>query len=183
MSVTVKVISVTVGLGSTFNNPYERFHNLRPSVSIDAVVDPDATTEELVRVTHELQRDVSALLWNERRQLLQDCKDINLFQIKREQVHELKRRKKRLQDSICQAFKHAVPASLDDLPRQSDDVAGETLNANVEGWRKDVDQITTTVETELVNLEVIADRLTVSQAWSNPVLFPEESDDEHNGYD
>ena len=66
-----KIIEITIGLATSFNNPFESFSNFKPSVQLKAIV---ADGEDPNRVAIDLQAKVGDLLATERHRILDGLK-------------------------------------------------------------------------------------------------------------
>ena len=61
---------VTVGLGTSFNHPYEQFGNFKPHVTIKQTL---SEGDELKKTVRQLQRDVYEILIAEKKRILDLC--------------------------------------------------------------------------------------------------------------
>lgn len=66
-----KIIEITIGLATSFNNPFESYSNFKPSVQLKATV---AEGEYVAGAVAELQAMAGSLLSQERRRILDGLK-------------------------------------------------------------------------------------------------------------
>lgn len=68
------VVEVSVGLGSSFNDPTENFSNYKPHVSMTAEISGSENHKKVIR---QLQRDVYDVLIVEKKRILNLCHERN----------------------------------------------------------------------------------------------------------
>ena len=72
----MKITEVTVNAGRTFNNPYEQYANLRPSVTLKATLDAD---EDPIAATKALQVQAETLVEDHKTRLLVDLDKLHSY--------------------------------------------------------------------------------------------------------
>lgn len=94
----MKINTITVTAGRTFNHPHEQYSNLRPEVSMTATLDDG---EDAAKATRELQAKAEQIVEDHKRGLLTSIEE--LYQLTERQAEmrglqqELERAQKRLE--------------------------------------------------------------------------------------
>lgn len=84
----MRVNEVTVSAGRTFSHPYEEYSNLRPGVTIRAVLDPE---EDFVAVTRELQAKAEDLVERHKEAMLHSLRQIHTLSAAQRRLASLER--------------------------------------------------------------------------------------------
>ena len=94
----MKINTITVTAGRTFNHPYEQYSNLRPEVVLTATLDEG---EDSSAATRDLQQRAEGLVEDHKRSLLHSIEELYQLTQKQAEVRglqtELNRAQKRLE--------------------------------------------------------------------------------------
>jgi len=117
----MKIQTIQVSAGRTFNHPHESYSNLRPSVTLIATVDDG---EDAVAAAKALQAQAEQLVEDHKQGLLKSLEDLfDLTERQREMVQlksQLETAQARL-DQIRQAHPQLTQGTLAESPHQKDD--------------------------------------------------------------
>jgi hypothetical protein len=132
----MKVVEVTVSAGRTFNHPYESYSNLRPNVTLKAVLEGD---EDYAAAVQTLQAKAEALVEDHKQHMLRS-------------LHELERLGRYQQE--VQSLEHSIRQSQERLDRLRQDTHALTAGPSTE----------TPLEV-LKPLDIIDDREEPEERW------------------
>jgi len=132
----MKVVEVTVSAGRTFNHPYESYSNLRPNVTLKAVLEGD---EDYAAAVQTLQAKAEALVEDHKQHILRS-------------LHELERLGRYQQE--VQSLEHSIRQSQERLDRLRQDTHALTAGPSTE----------TPLEV-LKPLDIIDDREEPEERW------------------
>jgi hypothetical protein len=132
----MKVVEVTVSAGRTFNHPYESYSNLRPNVTLKAVLEGD---EDYAAAVQTLQAKAEALVEDHKQHMLRS-------------LHELERFGRYQQE--VQSLEHSIRQSQERLDRLRQDTHALTAGPSTE----------TPLEV-LKPLDIIDDREEPEERW------------------
>jgi hypothetical protein len=132
----MKVVEVTVSAGRTFNHPYESYSNLRPNVTLKAVLEGD---EDYAAAVQTLQAKAEALVEDHKQHMLRS-------------LHELERLERYQQE--VQSLEHSIRQSQERLDRLRQDTHALTAGPSTE----------TPLEV-LKPLDIIDDREEPEERW------------------
>ena len=90
----MKITTITVNAGRTFNHPHEDYSKLRPSVSMTATLDEG---DDLAKATQQLQARAEQLVEDHKRSLLQSIEDLYQLSTRQAEVSGLQKELERTQ--------------------------------------------------------------------------------------
>lgn len=93
----MKINTITVTAGRTFNHPHEDYSNLRPSVSMTASLEDG---EDATKAAQELQARAEQLVEDHKRGLLQAIEDLYLLTTRQAEMRGLQRELTRAQERL-----------------------------------------------------------------------------------
>lgn len=93
----MKITSVTVSAGRTFNHPYEQYSNLRPEVTMTATLEEG---ENAVDVTKALQSTAEGLVEDHKRGLLTSIEELHKLSEYQAEVRGLQEQLQRTQNRL-----------------------------------------------------------------------------------
>lgn len=82
----MKVQEITVSAGRTFNHPYENYSNLKPHVSMTAVLDAG---DDPIECAKELQAKAESLMEDHKRIMLKQLEDLEQMSRRQQQASRL----------------------------------------------------------------------------------------------
>jgi len=132
----MKVVEVTVAAGRTFNHPFEQYSNLRPNVTLKAVLDGD---EDYAAAVQTLQAKAEALVEEHKQHMLRSLEELA--------------RLERYQQEV-QSLEHSIRQSQERLDRLRQDTHALTAGPSTE----------TPLEV-LKPLDIIDDREEPEERW------------------
>ena len=132
----MKVVEVTVAAGRTFNHPFEQYSNLRPNVTLKAVLDGD---EDYAAAVQTLQAKAEALVEEHKQHMLRSLEELE--------------RLERYQQEV-QSLEHSIRQSQERLDRLRQDTHALTAGPSTE----------TPLEV-LKPLDIIDDREEPEERW------------------
>lgn len=95
----MKIQTITVTAGRTFNHPHEDYSNLRPSVTMTATLDDG---EDPHVATRDLQQRAEGLVEDHKRSLLHSIEDLYQLTERQAEVRGLEEQLKRTQSRLNQ---------------------------------------------------------------------------------
>ena len=105
----MKINTITVHAGRTFNNPYESYSNLKPEVILTAALDEGEDAKEAVKT---LQAQAEGLVEDHKNALLKNLDDIDRMTKRQAEVSSLEQSIKRSQASLDRLRKEAADSGL-----------------------------------------------------------------------
>lgn len=84
----MQVTEVIVSAGRTFNHPYEQYANLKPHITLKAVLSPDDDPQKAIR---ELQAKAEGMVEDHKTMMLQQIKDRYNMTRQQQEVASLER--------------------------------------------------------------------------------------------
>lgn len=137
----MKVQTITVAAGRTFNHPFEQYSNLRPSVTVVAQLEEG---EDWQAATKSLQAQAEQLVEDHKRGMLKALRELNDLTEKQQELARLDRTltttQRRLEEIRSEHPQLALCTSLDEpaLSTSLDEPDADLLEANREpGYRDD----------------------------------------------
>ena len=110
----MKVTTITIKAGRTFNNPYESYSNLKPEVELVATLEDG---EDFEAATKALQAKAEGLVEDHKNALLKNLDEVDRMTKRQAEVSSLESSIKRSQASLDRLRKEAadsgVPLALD----------------------------------------------------------------------
>lgn len=93
----MQITEVIVSAGRTFNHPYENYSNLRPGVTIKAVLQEG---DDSATVIKDLQARAEELVENHKQHLLASLEELERLTKRQQEVSSLEENIKRAQDRL-----------------------------------------------------------------------------------
>lgn len=93
----MKIQTITVTAGRTFNHPHEQYSNLRPEVSMTATLEDG---EDPVKAVQELQARAEQIVEDHKRGLLGSIEELYQLNERQAEVRGLQNELKRAQDRL-----------------------------------------------------------------------------------
>lgn len=93
----MKVVEVTVAAGRTFNHPFEQYSNLRPNVTLKAVLDGD---EDYAAAVQTLQAKAEALVEEHKQHMLRSLHELARLERYQQEVQSLEQSIVRSQERL-----------------------------------------------------------------------------------
>jgi hypothetical protein len=93
----MKVVEVTVAAGRTFNHPFEQYSNLRPNVTLKAVLDGD---EDYAAAVQTLQAKAEALVEEHKQHMLRSLEELARLERSQQEVQSLEQSLVRSQERL-----------------------------------------------------------------------------------
>ncbi len=93
----MRINTITVTAGRTFNHPHEQYSNLRPEVTMTATLDEG---EDATKAAHELQARAEQIVEDHKRGLLSSIEELYQLTEKQAEVRGLQLELKRAQDRL-----------------------------------------------------------------------------------
>jgi hypothetical protein len=93
----MKVVEVTVAAGRTFNHPFEQYSNLRPNVTLKAVLDGD---EDYTAAVQTLQAKAEALVEEHKQHMLRSLHELARLERYQQEVQSLEQSLVRSQERL-----------------------------------------------------------------------------------
>lgn len=90
----MKINTITVTAGRTFNHPHEQYSNLRPEVTMTATLDDG---EDATKAAQELQARAEELVEDHKRGLLATIEELHQFTERQAEVRGLRQELERAQ--------------------------------------------------------------------------------------
>ena len=84
----MKITEIIVGAGRTFNHPYEQFSNLRPQVTIKAVLDEGDDPEQIIK---DLQAKAESMVEDHKNNMLQSLRELHTLSLRQREMAGLER--------------------------------------------------------------------------------------------
>lgn len=106
----MKINSITVTAGRTFNHPHEDYSNLRPSVSMTATLDAG---EDATKCAQELQARAEQLVEDHKRGLLASLEELYQLTTKQAEMRGLQRELSRAQERLAEIRKEHPTLQLE----------------------------------------------------------------------
>lgn len=103
----MKINTITVTAGRTFNNPHESYSNLRPEVVLTATLDEG---EDASTATRQLQAQAEGLVEDHKNALLKNLDDIAAMTRRQQEFASLETSLKRTQSQLDRLRKEADAA-------------------------------------------------------------------------
>jgi hypothetical protein len=104
----MKIHTITVTAGRTFNHPHEQYSNLRPEVTMTATLDEG---EDPTKAAHELQARAEQIVEDHKRGLLQSIEELYNLTEKQAEMRGLQKELKRAQERL-DIIRKEIPESL-----------------------------------------------------------------------
>lgn len=110
----MQVTKIVVHAGRTFNHPHESYSNLRPSVTLEATLDPG---EDPIAATKQLQAQAEQLVEDHKTNLLESIED--LYQLNEHNArvrglqHTIENAQREL-DKVRSKFPQLAPPTLEE---------------------------------------------------------------------
>jgi hypothetical protein len=95
----MKVVEVTVAAGRTFNHPFEQYSNLRPNVTLKAVLDGD---EDYAASVQTLQAKAEALVEEHKQHMLRSLHELARLERVQQEAQSLEQAIRRSQERLDQ---------------------------------------------------------------------------------
>ena len=95
----MKIKSIQVSAGRTFNHPHEDYSNLRPSVTMVAELGED---EDADQVTRQLQNRAEGLVEDHKRQLLASLEELYQLTQRQAEIRGLQRQLEQAQNRLTE---------------------------------------------------------------------------------
>lgn len=99
----MKITTITVQAGRTFNHPYESYSNLRPEVTLTAAIDPD---EDPTAAARQLQAQAERLVEDHKNALLRSLEEIEHLRQAEREVANLEEKIGAMQRSLDRARRY-----------------------------------------------------------------------------
>lgn len=109
----MKVQSITVTAGRTFNHPYEQYSNLRPEVVMTATLDDG---EDPTAAVKALQSTAEQLVEDHKNGLLKSLHELHRLTERQAEIRGLQRQLQLAQDRIDSIRKESPELELGDTP-------------------------------------------------------------------
>lgn len=111
----MKVNTITVTAGRTFNHPYESYSNLRPEVTLTASLDEG---ESAMIATKQLQAQAEQLVEDHKNNLMKSIEELHLLTERQREMKGLQLQLERAQERIEQIRKGdlSAPALPEETP-------------------------------------------------------------------
>lgn len=93
----MKIQTITVIAGRTFNHPHEQYSNLRPEVALTATLDP---ADDPAAATKELQAKAEGLVEDHKQGMLKSIEELYQLSQHQAEVRGLESQLKRAQDRL-----------------------------------------------------------------------------------
>ena len=100
----MKIQEITVHAGRTFNHPYESFLNLRPSVTINAIIKTDDDPEQCIK---ELQAKAEKLIEDHKTHMLRSLTNLYELNEAQQRISSLERQIRESQEILDKQRKFA----------------------------------------------------------------------------
>jgi hypothetical protein len=84
----MKITEIIVGAGRTFNHPYEQFSNLRPQVTIKAILDDGDDPEEVIK---DLQAKAESMVEDHKNNILQSLRELHTLSLRQREMASLEK--------------------------------------------------------------------------------------------
>jgi hypothetical protein len=119
----MKITTITVTAGRTFNHPYEQYSNLRPEVTMSATLDDGEDPHVAAR---DLQQRAEGLVEDHKASLLNSIEELHLLTERQAEMRGLEMQLKRAQDRLTEIRKENAalqlyPETTDHGPRTTND--------------------------------------------------------------
>lgn len=106
----MKINTITVTAGRTFNHPHEQYSNLRPEVSMTATLDAG---EDATKAAQELQARAEQLVEDHKRGLLGSIEELYQLTERQAEMRGLQNELKRAQDRLTEIRKEHPTLQLE----------------------------------------------------------------------
>lgn len=106
----MKINTITVTAGRTFNHPYEQYSNLRPEVTMTATLDEG---EDPSTATKELQQRAEGLVEDHKQGLLRSIEELQNLSVKQARMRGLQNELKRAQEQLDEIRKEHPQLQLE----------------------------------------------------------------------
>lgn len=93
----MKINTITVTAGRTFNHPYEQYSNLRPEVTMSATLEDG---EDAAKATKELQQRAEGLVEDHKQGLLKSIEELQTLTEKQQKIRGLQMQLKCAQEQL-----------------------------------------------------------------------------------
>lgn len=98
----MKVTEIIVGAGRTFNHPHEQFSNLRPSVTMKAILEDG---DDPTQVIKNLQAKTEGMIEDHKNTILKSLEELYDYGIKQRELACLERTLKEAQERLAEIRK------------------------------------------------------------------------------
>ncbi len=114
----MQITEITVSAGRTFNHPYEQYSNLKPYVTMKAVL---SEGEDAAAATKELQKKCEELVEDHKRNMLQSLEELRELSQRQQEMASLSAQLGRAQARLEEIRKEhpelaALPAAVEPAP-------------------------------------------------------------------
>ena len=106
----MKIQTITVTAGRTFNHPHEQYSNLRPEVTMTATLDEG---EDATRAVQELQQRAEGLVEDHKRGLLNSIEELYQLSARQSEMRGLQTELKRAQERLDEIRKEHPTLQLE----------------------------------------------------------------------
>lgn len=106
----MKINTITVTAGRTFNHPHEQYSNLRPEVTMTATLDDG---EDATKAAQELQALAEQLVEDHKQGLLRSIEELYQLTTRQAEMRGLQKELKRAQDRLAEIRKEHPTLQLE----------------------------------------------------------------------
>lgn len=106
----MKINTITVTAGRTFNHPHEQYSNLRPEVSMTATLE---SGEDATKAAQELQARAEQIVEDHKQGLLQSIEELYQLTTRQAEMRGLQNELKRAQDRLTEIRKEHPTLQLE----------------------------------------------------------------------
>lgn len=107
----MKVVEITIHAGRTFNHPYEDYSNLRPSVTLRALLEEGEDYEKAVK---DLQARAERMIEDHKNNMLSSLKELHTIEMYQDDVANLEDQIRRAQARLNEIRKENPQLRLED---------------------------------------------------------------------
>lgn len=93
----MKITEIIVGAGRTFNHPFEQFSNLRPSVTLKAVLDDGDNPEQIIK---DLQAKAESMVEDHKNNMLQSLRELHNLTLRQREIASLEKQLREAQTRL-----------------------------------------------------------------------------------